>query len=201
MRLKEEFDKYMKIEEEFFDVDRETRVATVRIAFGSPEDIFDVNYVTKAPVFSDEFSDWIKSAFRLVPNKYKIRLEIVFDDMAGYTDEQLLDLFKKNLYLDFKSTSEVGRAKNRIACGLIGIGTALFVAMILINNLWTGESLFKSIFAYVSDIAATVTFWEAMNILIVENMETRRHMSNLAGRFESIRFLSSAEESVERGEA
>ena len=186
MKLKE----IANIEKSFFDVDDEAKVARITLEFERAEDIFDENYISKTPVLSDDFIDWIGSVFTLVSDKYKIDLTVNFKDMGGYTEDNLSDIFRKNIELELKSRFKENRKRNRVAYGLIFVGVMFFFAMMLINRLWDTESVWKEIFVYISDIATTVTFWEAMTILVVEQKEKRAYIKNLRSRFSSIRFAS-----------
>ena len=179
---------YEIIEEEFFEIDKKNKTARVKLAFDKPGNIFDINYISKRPVFSDEFSDWIKSAFRMIPGKYKIDLEVAFSDMEGWNEEDLRENFRKNILLDFKTEISDHKKKSKTALGLIGVGVLFFASMILISRLWPGNSVIKQVVSYVSDIATTVTFWEAMTILVVEQSENRSDRAFLAKRFNSIVF-------------
>ena len=179
---------YEHIEEEFFDIDKEKKIAYIKLHFGKPSDIFDNNYISKRPVLSDDFLDWVNSAFTLIPKKYKIDLDVTFDDTEGYASKELADVFKMNVFLDYKTRKSAEKKKNNIAYGLIFIGTLLFAAMITVNRLWTTDSVFKDIVSYVMDIATTVTYWEAMGILIVENKEHRDYRKGLITRFYAISF-------------
>lgn len=152
--------------------------------------IIDGNRISKTPILSDDFTEQIESAFDLVSPKYKIDLTVRFSDMSGYTEEQFSEIFRKNIDLKCKRKFYAKRGKNKIAFGLIGIGVAFFLAMMLISRLWNTESVWKEIFIYVSDIATTVTFWEAMTILVVEQKEKRAYLRNLKTRFASMRFIS-----------
>ncbi len=176
------------IEQEFFDIDEEQKIARINLRFPNPSSVFDLNYVSEKPVLSDDFFDWVKSAFDIVPSKYKIDLDIEFEDMQGYDEDELLDIFKLNTMLEYRTLRNASKKRNKIALGLFGVGILFFVLMILINKTWTGESLLKDIFSYVSDIATTVTFWEALTLLVVQNKEDRDYALGLAGRFHSIRF-------------
>ena len=98
------------------------------------------------------------------------------------------NIFRENIDLEFKSRFSENQKRNRVAYGLIGIGLLFFVGMLLIRNLWQSESIWRDIFIYVSDIATTVTFWEAMTILVVEQKEKREFLFDLASRFTSIQF-------------
>ena len=181
------------IEKSFFDIDETTKVARITLEFQCPDDIFDQSYATKTPVLSNDFSEWIKSAFDLVSPKYKIDLTVRFNDMGEYTEEELSGIFRKNIDLEFKSKFVANRKKNHVAFSLIGVGVALFLAMMLISRLWDTESVGKEVFVYISDIAATVTFWEAMTILVVEQKEKRAYLRNLRNRFSAIRFVKCEE--------
>ena len=179
----------INIEKSFFDIDDGAKIARIVLCFDKPYDIFDTNYISKTPVLSDDFIDWIGSAFKLVSDKYKIDLTVYFNDMCGYTEEEFADIFNKNIELEFKSSFKENRKRNKIAYSLIGIGIVLFLAMMLINRLWTTDSVWKDVFVYISDIATTVSFWEAMTILVVEQKEKRAYLKNLKSRFSSIRFV------------
>ncbi|MBE6529434.1 MAG: hypothetical protein E7680_02380 [Ruminococcaceae bacterium] len=188
MKMKNKIKELKNIEDCFFEIDKESKIAKIVLEFSRPEDIFDQNYVTKQPILSDDFLEWIGSAFKLVSSKYKIDLSIRFDDLGAYTGEELQDIFCKNIDLEFKSRFSENQKRNRVAYGLIGIGLLFFVGMLLIRNLWQSESIWRDIFIYVSDIATTVTFWEAMTILVVEQKEKREFLFDLASRFTSIHF-------------
>lgn len=178
----------VNIEKSFFDIDEKTNVAHIILSFDRPSDIFDTNYISGTPVLSDDFMDWIQSAFELVSPKYRIDLTVRFNDMSGYTGEQLSEIFRKNIDLEFKSKLNANRNRNKIAVGLVGIGVTFFIAMMLISRLWDTDSVWKEIFIYISDIATTVTFWEAMTILVVEQKEKRSYLRNLKHRFSAIAF-------------
>lgn len=183
-----------EIESDFFDVDKSSETAKIELQFDCPDEIFDTNYVVKTPVLSDDFMDWLRSAFTLVSPVYKIVLTVRFKDMQGYKEEELRRIFTKNIELEFKSRYKENRLKNRIAYSLIGIGLVFFLAMLTVNHFWSSESVWKEIFVYISDIATTVTFWEAMTILVVQQRENRAYLKNLATRFSNIRFIPAEQE-------
>lgn len=185
MKIKE----VMNIEDSFFDIDKNKKTAKITLEFEKPEDIFDVNYISKTPVLSDDFMEWIKSAFELVSSKNKIDLTIRFDDMGKYSEEELSGIFKRNMELEFKSQYAQNRQRNRVALSLFGIGVVFFLIMLLIDRLWDSSSVWKDIFVYTSDIATTVTLWEALTILVVEQREKRAYLKNLGTRFSAIRFV------------
>ena len=186
--MNQKIKEYINIEEDFFDLDKENRLAHMKLEFVTPRDLFDTNSITKTPVFNDEFTEWLKASFEYAPKKCKIDLDIAFDDMGGYSEDELRDAFLKNTALEFKRHERLSNMKNKIAFFLIGIGLLLFTSMLLVLSLWKEENVWKQIYSYIADIAATVAFWEAMTILVVENTERRRYMRSRAMKFHSIDF-------------
>lgn len=186
MRLLEE---YKSIENDFFEIDHENKIAKVEIDYDKPSDIYDKNCLTKTPLFSDDFDEWVKTVFDLVPNKYKIDLTVRFSDMENETEESLKRSFEKNIMLQFKSVREEKRSRDFLAYGLLVFGAVFFVAMMLVGRLWAEESIGHDIFFYIFDIFTTVLFWEAAGILLVQNREWNKRMRDYGTRFTSVRFL------------
>ena len=189
--MRKEFDELLNIEDEFFILDKESKLAIMKLEFDSPKDIFDSNAITKIPILNDDFIDWISASFEYAPNNYKISLDISFKEMNGYNSQELHDIFIKNLTLEAKKGFKKTRRKNSLAYSLMVIGLIFLIGLILINTLWKDDNVFKTILIYISDIATTVTFWEALIILIVENKEKTNHIRNLIKRYSSIDFHKS----------
>ena len=185
---KNAFMKYKNIEEEFFEIDKEKKLAKISLSFDRVSEIFDLNYISKMPVLSDDFMEWITSAFSIIPSRYKIQVSISFGDYEGYSEQQLNDIFWKNIVLSAKSKRDSQRKRNSIAYGLIAAGIVLFAGMIITEINWDTESVMKPIISYVSDIATTVAFWEAMTILIVERKEQRSYLISVEKRFAGVKF-------------
>ncbi|MCI7402118.1 MAG: hypothetical protein MSH40_05525 [Christensenella sp.] len=187
-KMKENINELLNIEKEFYDFDEEKKEINFKLEFSEPEEIFDKNSITKVPVLSDEFFSWIQSSLEYTPNDYKLNIDIKFDDMKGYNEQQLKEIFNKNLGLEFKKNHRQKKSKDLIAYGLIAIGIVSLISMLLITWLWTQESLFREIVTYVLDIATTVVIWEAMTMLLVENKERRSYLKNILIRFGNISF-------------
>lgn len=179
---------FKNIENEFFELDHENKKAHMKLEFSKPSDIFDANSITKIPVLSDDFNDWIKASFEYAPRKYKIDLDIGFDDLEGYKEEEIQDIFQKNMMLEGKKSLKQTALKNKIAIGLVITGLISLISMILLLGLWKDGGVVKEIVSYIFDIATTVTFWEAMTILIVENKEKRNLAKNFIRKYDSIKF-------------
>ena len=181
-------DEYKNIENDFFELDHENKKALMKLEFDKPSDIFDTNSISKVPILSDDFLDWIKSSFEYTPKNYKIDLDITFNDLGDYQEEELKTIFFKNMILESKKSINDKNAKNKMAIGLIATGLISLIAMILLLSLWKDGGVVKEIVSYIFDIATTVTFWEAMTILIVENKEKRDLVKNLVKKYDSINF-------------
>lgn len=179
---------FAELDDLFFDLDKENKTAKISLHFERPSEIFDRNYDFKIPVLSDDFLDWIGSTFSMVSSKYKLDLTVSFKDMEGYDPDTLEDIFRKNLELELKIRRKKAFQKNKVAFWLIGVGVLFFLVRMLISRFWLDDSVLREIFIYVSDIATTVTFWEAVVILVVDQKERRESMAQLARQFSSIRF-------------
>ena len=181
---------FANVEEEFFEIDKENRIATIRLSFDKVSDIFDDNYITKKPILNGDFMEWIANAFSIIPSRYKIKLSVSFADYEGYSEGQLKELFLKNIILYAKSKHGYQKKRNSLAYGLIAVGIAFFIGMLFTELRWETESVLKTIFSYVSDIATTVAFWEAMTILIVERREQHSYIVTVEKRFSGVEFGS-----------
>ena len=178
----------LNIENNFYELDEENKIAYLNLEFTSPDEIFDKNSITKIPVVSDDFLSWIDSSLEYTQKKYKVNINVWFDDLNGYTEEELNDIFMKNMILEFKKNEREKISKDRIAYSLIGIGVLFLIITLLITGLWNEKTLFREIITYILDIATTVVIWEALNILIVENRENKSYLRNTMMRFKSITF-------------
>lgn len=178
----------LEVEKDFFDFDEENKKIKVCLEFDKPSDLFDKNAITKIPVFNDDFVDWIMSAVSYTPKKYMVDVDVTFNDLEGYKPEELQVYFYKNVILDSKKFIRERSFKNKIAFGLIGLGLVLLVSMILMMSFWHDGGLAKEIISYVFDIATTVTIWEAMCILLVENKEKRDVFRNTVKKIDCINF-------------
>ena len=178
----------LNIEEEFYELDHEQKNALIRMEYEKPGDIIEPSAATKTPRLSDDFLEGLINIFNYLPLKYKLKIRIAFDDLDGYSEEQMKDIFQKNLVLETKSRNRDARGHNRLALYLCLIGVVCILLSIWVNKVWTDESTLMDIVVYVLDIAATVPFWAAMEIYFIDNSERRRQLLNLKKRFAGIEF-------------
>ena len=103
--------------------------------------------------------EWVKTAIEYTPNNHRIDVDISFNDLEGYTNEDLQKIFFKNVFLEGKRSFRKTAFKNKIALSLCLIGLCFLVAMILLLSLWKDGGVPKEIVSYIFDIATTVSFW------------------------------------------
>lgn len=188
MKKNEFVEKYNHIEEEFFTLDKENNIANISLEFNNPSEIFDLNYVTKTPILNDELTEWIYSIFELVPNRYKINLNICFDSLEGYKEEELLDIFEKNILLEYKKLINSQHRQRRIALSFLGSGILVLIITLLLTFLWEDGGVLKEVIAYILDVIVYVVMWEAVTILVVDSRERNFKIKNAIKRFNKITF-------------
>lgn len=184
---------YLSIEKEFFEMDEENKTALIRMEFQSPDEIIKSGTISKTPMMTDEFLDDVVGMFDLVPDNYHLALRLVFDEMGGYTKEQMTEILKKNIMLVIKSRNRIAHRHNMLALTMVGIGILLILLFVWISKIWTEESEARSIAEFILEIVATVPFWAAMEIYIIDNSERRRTLMNLRRRFRRIEFVTKDE--------
>ena len=177
-----------EIEGQFFELDEEKRIAHVRLRLDKASDMFDESYAAKRPVMSADFLEQIGNVFRMISPKYKIDLDIQIDDPEAYGEAELQQLFRDNILLEYESHRRESQGNNRIAAGLLAVGIISLILMMVIDNSWPDEGFVRDVFFYITDIAATVTIWEALEILLVENRARRIYIRGHATRFHRIAF-------------
>lgn len=182
-------EKYLNIEDEFFKLDHESKIAHVELNYDKPSALFDKDVITKIPMMSDDFFSSLIWAFDYLPENYKLDITISFNDLDGYSDEQLLELFEKNLAMEIKSRTRVGRRNEMSAFILCLVGIAFILISVLVERNWNSEGIGKLIVTYILDIVATVPFWGAMDIYIIEKSERRKKQAEIIRRFRNIEFI------------
>lgn len=185
---------YLSIEKEFFEMDEENKTALIRMEFQSPDEIIKSGTISKTPMMTDEFLDDVVGMFDLVPDTYHLDLRMVFDEMGGYTKEQMTQIFDKNILLITKSRNRIAHRHNMLALYMFGIGALLILLFVWLSNIWTKESQARTIAEFILEIVATVPFWAAMEIYFIDNSERRRTLMNLKRRFHRIKFVTKDED-------
>jgi hypothetical protein len=181
------------IEEQFFDLDHENRIAHIPLEYEKPGDMFDGTIMSKVPKMSEDFIDCVIQSCELVPKKYKLNVDVVFDDLDGYTEEELSDICIKNILLEIKIRKRRTDRENRLALGLCVIGLLFILASILIGNVWTDGGTAQEVVMFILDIFATVPFWGAVEIYVIDSSEKRKIIEDLLRRFHAITFRKKQE--------
>ena len=137
---------------------------------------------------SSEFVDSIKDTLKMIPMKYKIDLTVRFSDPDGCSEQMLTDILMKNLRLQVGKASREIRRKDLIAVLLIVIGAVFFTVRMLVHGVWGRDTFLNDLLYYVADLATTVTMYEALTILLLQQGEFRIDLKNIERRISSVRF-------------
>lgn len=171
------------LEKEFYEVDDQKMIAYVKLHFAKPSDIFEYAAITKIPLVTDDFMEWLLGSFSYVPDKYKVDISAYFDDFEGYSEEELHHILKKNTEHVAKVQFRESRMFNYLALSLCGVGFVFVGISLLVAYLWKEGGNIRDIVAFLLDILATVPFWAAADIFFVENGAVRKKTRNLMRRF------------------
>lgn len=178
-----------EIEEEFFRLDHEKKTAYVELVYDRPSDIFDSGVITTIPMMSEDFFADLLWVFDYLPEKYKLDIDVCFKDLEGYSEADLKKIFEKNIALELKAKSRINLRNVMIALSLCVTGLAFILLSIFINRVWVDDSILKKIVAYILDIMATVPFWGALDVCLVEANERRKRRADIIRRFGNIEFI------------
>ena len=176
------------IEKEFFDFDQDEPVVHLQMEFQNPGEIFDQSIKTNVPRMNDDFIDRVIGMFELIPQKYKLDFRIVFDDLEEYDEDQLAEISKKNILLAKEIMEQRVRRDNSLAISLCVTGLLFMLVSIYAGRFWTDGGAAGEIVSFILDILATVPFWGAMEVFLIDNRRRRRTTADLAKRFCAITF-------------
>ena len=188
MDLKKEGEAFLSIHDDFFQLDKQNKQARIDLEFHAPSEIFSSAVRAGVPMMSEEFLARLIDSFDYIPDKYKLNICVSFSDMEGTNEDRLDEIFRKNLMLVLRILSQKTRRRNRRVLILCTIGFVFILLTAWLNRLWTEEGTVKEIVFFMLDIVATVPFWGAVNIYLVEGSERRRTAANIRKRFNSISF-------------
>ena len=188
MDLKNAGKAFLSVHNDFFRLDEKKKLARIDLEFQAPSEIFSPTVQAGIPMITEEFLTWLSNAFDFIPDKYKLDINVFFSDLEEYSEERLEEIFRKNLLLLLRILAQKARRRNRLVLILCGIGLVFILLSVWLNHLWTEEGTVRDIAFFVMDIVATVPFWGAMDIYLVEGSERRKTAANIGKRFNSISF-------------
>lgn len=188
MDLKEGGKKFLSIHDDFFCLDKQEKLARVKLEFITPSEIFSSAVQAGIPMLSEEFLAWLSNTFDFIPDRYKLDINVFFSDLDGYSEKRLEEIFRKNMLLFQRILSQKARRRNRLVLILCVIGLVFVLLSAWLNRFWTEEGTVKDIVFFLLNIIATVPFWGAMDIYLVKSGEKRRTAANISKRFNSISF-------------
>jgi hypothetical protein len=187
------YKRQLELLKKYFTVNDKDHTVLVDLYYDSAEDIIDprkgngTNDLVKDEVLSD-----IKNIMGMIPNAYKIRLQIVIDDYKGYSPEQLMISLKDNIDFHFYEGKKEIMRNRRMSILLLGFGIMIltFVGFVAMKHPF-GTTEAESIVTEVMDDAASVFIWEAVTIAFLETSTIASQQMIAANRFASISLSSS----------
>ena len=188
MDLKSTGKALMSVHDDFFQLDRQQKLARIDMEFNTPSEIFSPVVQSGIPMMSEDFLAQLFNAFDYIPDRYKLDISVTFRDLEGYSEERLNEIFRKNIMLALRTLVQKTRRQNRLVLILCLIGLVFILLSAWLNRLWTDEGTGKDIVFFILDIVATVPFWGAMDIYLVDGSRRRKTAANIRKRFNSITF-------------
>ena len=176
------------IEQVFFQLDQEKSVAQLQMEFQNPSEIFDLSIKMNVPRIQDDFINRVFELFELIPDNYKLDIRVVFDDLESYDEEELAEIIKMNILLENEILERRARKDNLLALSLCATGLIFFLISIYLGRSWTDGGMAGEIVSFILDILATVPFWGAMEVFLIDNRRRRRTAADLAKRSYAITF-------------
>ena len=188
MNLKSTGKEFLSIYGDFFRLDKQEKTARIDLEFRAPSEIFSSTVQTGIPLMSEEFLTQLYNTFDYIPDRYKLDISVSFRDLEGYSEERLEEVFRKNMILALRIINQKTHRRNRLVLILCATGLMFILLSAWLNRVWTDEGTVRETVSFILDIVATVPFWGAMDIWLVEGSERRRTAANIRKRFNSISF-------------
>ena len=188
MNLKKGGKAFLSVHEDFFRLDKKEKLARIDLAFRSPSDIFSQTIQADIPIISGDFLALLMNTYDCIPDRYKLDIRVFFDDLEEYSEEYLKELFRKNIMLALRIQSQKTHRRNRLALILCLTGFVFVFLSSWLNRFWTNEGTAKNIIFFILNIVATVPFWGALDICLIDGSERRRTAFNIRKRFNSVSF-------------
>ena len=188
MNLKNAGKALMSVHDDFFQLDKQKRLARIDLEFNTPSELFSSAVHSGIPMMSEEFLTQLYNTFDYIPDRYKLDISVSFRDLEGYSEERLEEVFRKNMILALRIINQKTHRRNRLVLILCATGLMFILLSTWLNRIWTDQGTVRNTVSFILDIVATVPFWGAMDIWLVEGSERRRTAANIRKRFNSISF-------------
>ena len=145
----------------FFSIDG--KVATLKLVYDTFEELVNPNFGDeRTEKLNDKLFSDIKEAVDILPNNYKLNVEVVIKSFGDYSREECESIIVQNvklsLYLALKSTE----SHRWGGLALMGVGAA-----ILLISYFLQSAKFDIIFDIVN-ISGTLFVWEGANMAFLQ---------------------------------
>lgn len=85
-----------------FDIHNEEEIIYIDANIGNVEEIFEQKKKNPEYYFKKEFSKQIDSLFLKIRGEYMVKMQVFFDDLSGFNEEEVLAMFMFNLKILYK---------------------------------------------------------------------------------------------------
>ena len=170
----------MEILQHYFSF--EGKVATLTLVYDSFAELINPNFGDdKIEKLNDKLFADIRDAVSILPNRFKLNLQIVIKDFGDYSKEECENIIKQNVYLAGYCTLKENNKKRLGGWSLIGVGALILLLSYLLrnHNLW-----FDLI-----NISGTLFVWEGVNTAFIERSQDNRNAIALAKAIKSIEIV------------
>ncbi|MGM9874171.1 MAG: hypothetical protein ACI31G_04655 [Bacilli bacterium] len=185
-------DSQKKLLNNYYEVDEENMIATIKLKYHCIEDILDTAIISKTtPVFSREILEKLNYLIDEIPLGYKINIDFYIEDFLNYDIHDILKSFNDSLEKIQISNRKTNRRKHLVAAIFVILGISLLFLMIIGNNKsWFGSEIEGEIISEIIDISAWVFLWEAVTMLFLDINEKNIFSLKMKKRINSIAFIN-----------
>lgn len=185
-------DKQKQLLANYYDVDENNQIVTIKLQFDSIEDILDKTIISKNnPIFSRDILEKINTLIDEIPLSYKIDIEFYINDFLDYDTHKILKSFNDSLELVQFANRKANRKKWLSATIFFVLGISLLFLMIAgENGNWFKNEIAGQIISEIIDISAWVFLWEAVTMIFLEFNDKMIFSLKLKKRINSISFIN-----------
>jgi len=165
-------DRENQLLKKYYNLDEKNKTATIKLKYDKVSDILDNSLDSNEYKISDGTVENIITHTKHIPKKYRIRLDLKFNDFENCNKYKLLESFNDVLEINNYQRQRLTKIKY-IKVGfliLTGIMLLFFLTYAKISKLF-GDNPRDSITSEVIDIVAWVFIWEAVTVMFLSPLD------------------------------
>lgn len=157
----------------YFNIDKAKKIAYINLYYNLASDILDLSISTNDYIIKDEIINDINDLIKMIPNKYKINININIKDYETYDKDKLLESFNDTIEMNYYQRDKLVKYRNLKVGFLVVIGILLLSVMVYFkaSNIVSSESISYGIISEVIDISAWVFIWEAVTVAFLSGID------------------------------